>query len=232
MKELKIINLIVVLALFNIGTVHANDTIYSHVKKHETKFISCETFDVFKEKSQTKYKETRATRDIITLRWNEYTNADGSKYYKYTVRYRLTTKQAKKAKKAEQKIVSKAMKKKKTDCLKYMYRQLIGGVRYSRSRNQCYTSYGPLVMKKASCQGLSLAFADMCRMAEFSAKIVDGWNSHNNESHMWVAVRQKGKWKYFDPTWDLGEQKLRYFSRSASYMKKSGHVFSRTYITF
>lgn len=219
--------------IISLNTFHAyaDSTVYDHLKRHEINFLCNESFKSFEKKANSSEKEIRIAREVDHVHWQEYINPDGSRYYEYKIRYMLTKKQTETARKLELKIVSKAKKKKKKDRLKYLYKNLIKGVKFMEGKNAYYTPYGALVLKKACCQGLSLAFVDMCQMAGYKAKIING-RDLKSRPHLWAAVKINGKWKYFDPAWDLEKTKFSYFSKSASYMKKNKHVFDYNYQYF
>lgn len=107
----------------------------------------------------------------------------------------------------------------------YIYRRITRNLKRDTKNRQSYTPYGALVLKRACCEGASLAFADACRMSGLECHVIIG--KSEGESHMWTALKRNGSWVYCDPVWDSGQTRLAYFAMSASYMRDHAHVFPK-----
>lgn len=67
-----------------------------------------------------------------------------------------------------------------------------------------FTAYGPLIKKKACCQGYALLIYRMCNQAGVSCRIVTGTAKADDtaDSHMWLIIKINGLYYECDPTWD------------------------------
>lgn len=217
MKKKIILAVCLASALFSAVPARADSSVSQHLAKMETDFIADETSSDYLKGVSSSSRETRLWLSVKKYSCRTTRYSDGRIINRYTVSYRMTKKQAASAFRKEKAIAKKAKKK----GLRYIY-DSTRKVKYHCGSNLDYTPYGALVLKKASCEGITLAFTDACTLAGYSTKIIRG-RDRKGGAHMWAAVRVKGKWKYFDPTWDIGRKYTKYYMKSASYMKKTGH---------
>lgn len=198
--------------------VHAHSDVSRHLEKMDTSFTASETPSKYLKGITADSRKFRLWLNVRKYRCQTKIYSDGSTENRYTVTYRMSRTQAAVSLKAEKAIAKKGRKK----GLRYIY-DSTRKIRYHSGSNLDYTPYGALVRKKASCEGTSLAFSDICYLAGYKTKVVcgKGWKGG---AHMWTAVKVKGKWKYFDPTWDIGKKAPKYYMKSAAYMKKTGHI--------
>lgn len=174
-------------------------------------------------------KAVHISNIVDTFKWTRYRNAVTGKVikYQYRLKYRITASQERQAQKKISQIASSAKKiKDKKSRAKYIYGKVISGTKYSSSSQACFTAYGALIKKRACCQGLSDAFALICQKAGLNAQIISGTSTANAdvEAHMWTRVYIGGKWLYCDPTWDLKRHPYKFFLKSYTYFRKSGHI--------
>lgn len=150
-------------------------------------------------------------------------NASGKTCYRYNVKYTMSRSEKRQSEKAEHLLTEEALKRPKSKRAEYIYRRIIRNLKRDTKKQQSYTPYGALVLKRACCEGASLAFADVCRMSGLECHVIIG--KSEGESHMWTALKRNGSWIYCDPVWDSGQTSLAYFAKSASYMHDHAHVF-------
>lgn len=209
--------------LWLIGSGRSDDA-YSHIAERETQFVCEQSPASLEAESRKSGKKLRLLCEI-----NEYTytrmtkNTAGKACYKYSVKYTMSRSEKRQSEKAERRLAEEALKRSKSRRAEYIYRRIIRNLKRDTKRRQSYTPYGALVLKRACCEGASLAFADVCRMSGLECCVIIGRSE--GESHMWAALKRNGSWIYCDPAWDAGQTRLAYFARSASYMRDHAHVF-------
>lgn len=213
-----------VLSVFAAG-ISCRDDAYAHIEKREHNFACMQSPSSFEAESQKSGKNLRLMHSIDRYECTYLKDATGRQCYRYSVVYQMTDQEAKKAKKAENMLVRKAMLKPKAKRAEFLYRQITRDMRCDDERRQSYTPYGALVEKKACCEGASLAFADICSSAGIRCRVIVG--KAIGEDHMWTALKGNGGWKYCDPAWDAGKKSPLYFARSAAYMRDHGHIFPK-----
>lgn len=213
-------SLMMSVSLFCPSSVEAKNSAIKHVATMDTVFYADEDMIQF----TNEIKSSRLFYGIKVYKCTTTRYSDGRVTNKYAISYRMTKKQAKTVTAKEKAIAKKAMKKgrKKDRDLKYIY-DAVRNVKYHQNSPLDYTPYGDLVRKKSSCEGISLAFYDICQYAGRSVRIVKC--KANGTAHMLVSVKTGKKWYYYDPTWDIGHKKTSYFKKSKAYMQKKKHVF-------
>lgn len=118
------------------------------------------------------------------------------------------------------------------DKLKYVHDWIVNNTVYTIDNSLCISEAdGPVLYKKALCEGYSKAFMYYAQSMGFDCVCVMG--SGNGGMHMWNKVKLNGKWYNVDVTWDdpitnTGEQVLRhdYFLVSDAQIKKDHGVNS------
>lgn len=89
---------------------------------------------------------------------------------------------------------------------KAIHDRLILACTYSKQSSFCHTAYGALVDKNAVCDGFSMAFQYLCRMAGIQTLLVQGSSlspiTGSSEGHAWNIVYIDGKPYHVDATWD------------------------------
>lgn len=226
-KALKTLTAVLVCAVFLwlIGSGR-NDDAYGHIAERETQFV-CEQSPVSLEAESRKSSEKlRQLCEISKYSCTRVTeNASEKACYKYSVKYTMSRSEKRQSEKAECRLAEEALKRPKSRRAEYIYRRIIKNLKRDTKRRQSYTPYGALVLKRACCEGASLAFTDVCRMSGLECHVIIG--KSEGESHMWTALKRNGSWIYCDPVWDAGQTRLAYFARSASYMRDHSHVFPK-----
>lgn len=209
--------------LWLIGSGRSDDA-YSHIAERETRFVCEQSPASLEAESRKSSKKLRLLCEI-----NEYSctrvteNASEKACYKYSVKYTMSRSEKRQSEKAERRLAEDAMKMPKRKRAEYIYRRITRNLKRDTKNRQSYTPYGALVLKRACCEGASLAFADACRMSGLECHVVIG--KSEGESHMWTALKRNGSWVYCDPVWDAGQTRPVYFAKSASYMLDHAHVF-------
>lgn len=112
-----------------------------------------------------------------------------------------------------------------------IYRYLTQNVTYSLEN---WVPYRCLTEGKGICSAISYAFVKLAREAGIEAYTVPGYCVSQDETfqdmnHMWVLWRDEDGWQLGDPTWDLGEDRLKYFKMAPKEMIKRHYPFSRDY---
>lgn len=225
-RVLKVLIAVLICAVFLwlIGSDRSDDA-YSHIAERETQFV-CEqspaSLEAESRKSSEKLRQLCEISKYSCVRMTENTSEKAC--YKYSVKYTMSRKEKRQSEKAERRLAEEALKRPKSRRAEYIYRRIIKNLKRDTKKQQSYAPYGALVLKRACCEGASLAFADVCRMSGLECRVIIG--KSEGEPHMWTALKRNGSWIYCDPAWDAGQTRLAYFARSASYMRDHAHVFS------
>lgn len=198
----------------------AENSALIHIQNMDTSFCYSKSIKGF----ERDVGSSRAWYGIRSYKCLTEKYSDGKIIHRYTVSYRMTKSQAKKAWKTEKAIAQAAIRKgrKNDNDLKYIY-NTVKKVKYHQGGTFDYTPYGALIRKKSSCEGIALAFYDTCMLARRSAKLVQC--KVNGDNHLIVSVKTGKKWYYYDPTWDIGSRKSLFFKKSKAYMQKRKHSF-------
>ena len=217
--------LVCVAFLWLIGSGRSDDA-YSHIAERETQFVCEQSPASLEAESRKSGKKLRQLCEISKYSCTRVTeNASEKACYKYSVKYTMSRSEKLQSEKAERRLAEEVLKRPKSKRAEYIYRRITRNLKRDTKRRQSYTPYGALVMKRACCEGASLAFADVCQMSGLECHVIIG--KSEGESHMWTALKRNGSWTYCDPVWDAGQTRLAYFARSASYMRNHAHVFPK-----
>jgi transglutaminase/protease-like cytokinesis protein 3 len=222
---MKVLFAVLVCAVFLwlIGSGRSDDA-YSHIAKRETQFVCEQSPASLEAESRKSGKKLRLLCEISKYSCTRMTeNASGKACYRYNIKYTMNRSEKRQSEKAERLLAEEALKRPKRKRAEYIYRRIIRNLKRDTKRRQSYAPYGALVLKRACCEGASLAFADVCQMSGLECHVIIG--KSEGESHMWTALKQNSSWIYCDPAWDAGQTRLAYFARSASYMRDHAHVF-------
>lgn len=216
--------LVCVTFLWLIGSGSRDDA-YGHIAERETQFVCEQSPASLEAESRKSGKKLRLLCEISKYSCTRMTekNTAGKACYKYSVKYMMNRSEKQQSEKAERLLAEETLKRPKSRRAEYIYRRITRNLNRDTKRRQSYTPYGALVLKRACCEGASLAFADVCRMSGLECRVIIG--KSEGESHMWTALKRNSSWIYCDPAWDAGQTRLAYFARSASYMRDHAHVF-------
>lgn len=94
------------------------------------------------------------------------------------------------------------------EMLRGIHNFIVSQVTYSEDNSEwAYNALGPLIKRKAVCEGIAKAFKLMCDVNEIPCIVVSGSSTNNDrqdtgDNHAWNMVKIDGKWYHVDATFD------------------------------